>query len=80
MKPRVLFSANSYCARYRMVRVYSDTFQIEKADGRDAMNRTRWVRVCGDELRASTEEVLRSLGRSLVRREKAMRKARRGRK
>lgn len=80
MKPRVLFSAKSYSTRYRVVRVHRDTFQVEKADGRDAMNRTRWVRVCGDELRASAGDVLLALGRSLVRREKAMRKARRGRK
>lgn len=50
-------------------------FFAEKADGKDKLGTTRWVDVT--DAAKSFHDLVRSIGKAMVRREKAMRKARR---
>lgn len=70
MKPRVLFSDG----QIRVVRGRYFFF-AEKADGKDKLGTTRWVDVT--DAAKSFHDLVTSIGKMLVRREKAMRKARR---
>lgn len=83
MKPRVLIVASKrYGATYRLVRrggPYVTETVVEKADGQDSLNRTRWRIVLGESLKAECENLIDALGRTLVKRENAARKARRAR-
>lgn len=76
MKPRIVFATSSLRLVRQPGRFY-DSFVLEQADGRDAMGRSRWKLVVGDTLKDSAESFVRELGKSLVRREKRMRRARR---
>lgn len=76
MKPRIVFATSSLRLVRHPGRFY-DSFTLEQTDGHDAMGRTRWRAVLGDALKNSAESFVRELGRSLVRREKQRRRARR---
>lgn len=70
MKPRVLFSDGRIrvvCSRY--------SFHAEQANGRDKVGQTRWVDVTNRV--TAFEALVESIGKTLIRREKARRKARR---
>lgn len=70
MKPRVLFSDGT-------IRVVRGRwfFYAEQAAGKDHLGKTRWVDIADPA--KSFGDLVRSIGKTLVRREKGMRKARR---
>lgn len=73
MRPRVLIAGE----KFRLVRTRTDTVWPERVDGRDAMNRMRWVNLPVPEVTGILGELVEDLGTALVRRENLARKARR---